>query len=178
MGAVAVLLALAPMLVLASPTSATVADDPQPVADGLRVENHATFTVDTTARVVHVRNDITVTNTKPASARGYYYLPTIGLPVGAEATNLAATRDSGTVLSVTTHGTDEEWLSIAVITLSPALVSGQTQTIALTYDLPGQPARSIDTTRFNDAAVAFIVYVVADPGLGSVRVVVPKALDV
>lgn len=145
--------------------------------EGLRVEAGSTFTVDLGAPAVHVSHVATLTNTTPNRVSGgyvtEYYFTAYAVPVVPGATNLQATRSDGRLLSVSLHE-EEGYLPSAVIQLSPRLDYRQTQTVQLTYDLPPQTPRSDAMAQVNAAYASFPVFVSADPGLGSVSVVLPK----
>jgi len=150
--------------------------------DGLRYETHALYELDRPAHVVHVAVDIALTNEQPDEVTGNFirefYLPDTVVPVLTEATNFAATRDDGTPLDVSTEAIDLPLVMLARIDLKPDLYYGHTANIHLTYDLPSLGPRSPGVTRINDAFASFTVFVLGDPGITSVEVVLPKGYDV
>jgi len=183
LAAVTVLVAFAPLLATTPASALGVVNIAvtAPIDEGLRYESHSIFTLDLAARAVHVQVAIDVTNQKPGYTSGGYvnsfYFPKIAVPVLSEATNFVATRDTGTALSVATEGTDSPQFSFALITLKPALFYPQSQHIEFDYDLPGQAPRATGTTRVNDASSAFLAFGHGDPGLTSVQIKIPRALQ-
>lgn len=150
--------------------------------DGLRYEAHSTYTVDPAAGVVHVVVDATITNQKPnrSTSTGYtqYYFPRIGIPILAGATNLAATRD-GRPQSLGVETTESDRFQVVFVDLSPDLYYRDVAHLRLGYDMPSAPPRSTDgATRVNSAFATFWAFPVADPGLTSVRILIPKSFEV
>ncbi|MEY2423769.1 MAG: hypothetical protein QOI95_3836 [Acidimicrobiaceae bacterium] len=180
----AIALAFGPAVVIATPAAAmpvvSVALTAAPAAEGLRYESHSVFTLDLAAHTVHVQVAITVTNQQPSYTSGgiihQFYFPRIGVPVLTEATNFAATRDTGTTLNVTPEGTPSPQVKIALVDLKPALYYPQSQSIDFVYDLPAQPPRSPGLTRINDAFSSFVAFGLGDADITSVQINVPSSL--
>ena len=177
-------LAAGPAAATADPVrAAAVAQRAVPTAEdyspGLRAAEAVTYTVDLAASVVHVEHVITLTNEQPDEVTSTYirefYFPDYSVPVLAGATGLTARRDGHGRLGVQTRPVEGGMASIVVIDLAPDLQYGQTHTVRLTYDLPGQPPRSGAVAQVNQAFATFPVFSSADPGLGSVTVVLPGA---
>ncbi|MGH9138296.1 MAG: hypothetical protein ACRD0G_14840, partial [Acidimicrobiales bacterium] len=149
--------------------------------DGLRFESHAVYRLDPAAGAVHVTLDMTLTNEQPdQSGPGYIrqsFLPRIGIPTLAEATNITASRDDGFALDVSQDATGSPYVSTVVIDVSPDLYYRDTQTVHLAYDLPGQAPRSTGITRVNPAFVSIVAFAMGDPGLATVDVVVPEPFE-
>lgn len=150
-------------------------------SEGLRVESASTFTVDLVGAVIHVEQVITLTNEVPdrrtASYVEQYYFPEIATLVLPGATNVSASWAGGAPLpvGVTPSG---GLVDLATVDLVPDLYYGSPKTVRLTYDVPGQPPRSGAVAQINQAFATVPVFTAADPGLGSVSVVVPAGLDV
>lgn len=162
-----------------APVSLPQAED---FTDGLRVESATTYTVDLPNSVVHVAQVVTLTNETPdrttQSAVQQFFFTSFGTPVLVGATHVAASRDGGPALSVSIQAGDGVAVSWAVVDLDPHLYYGRTQVLRITYDLPPQPPRTDTYSQVNRAFATFPVYSGADPGLGSVTVVVPAGLAV
>ncbi|MDQ3293743.1 MAG: hypothetical protein M3527_04745, partial [Actinomycetota bacterium] len=154
----------------------------QEPGDELRFEATSTYTVDPVASVIHVAVDVALTNEAApeygtSSIRNFYW-PEVGLPVLAEAANLAAARFDGSPLGVRVEAVDHPAIAFAVVDLEPDLQYRDTQGFRLTYDLPDQPPRSDRITRANPGYVSVLPLVVGDPGLANVKVVVPDGYEV
>ena len=174
-GALAAVAALAATTTFTAPTAR--ADDPARVGSGLEVTSHSLYVVDSDAHAVHVTIDTSLTNVAPGTATTYTYFDSFGLPVLAEAANLAASAGDRS-LRVSVQPTPLPFLSIALVDLQPNLLYRQTQDIRLTYDLPALAPRSTGLTRNNDAFVTFPVFPVADPGQADVEIDVPHRFAV
>src|SRR5262249_51879595 len=150
--------------------------------DGARVESHSVYTLDPAARAVHVSVDVTLTNQTPNVRQGnsilQSYLSGFNEPVPAETANISATSGDGRSLDVSTEPSDDPIFETLDIKLSPALFYPNSESFTLIYDLPAQPPRSPNLTRVNDAFSTFIAYGFGDPGITSVKVVVPEGLNV
>lgn len=167
----------APATTVAAPTAPTQFAD-----DGLGLEGTSTYTVDPPGGAIHVAVDMLATNLVPPS-HGYYvisyaYFAQIGVPVLAEATNLAAATADGTPLTVTIEAEPESPVSFAVIDLADNLEYQETHQLRLTYELPDQGPRAPGITRVNPAYTAVVPLPVGDPGHAAVRVVVPEDMVV
>lgn len=160
-----------------------VLTEPEDFTPGLRVESSTTFTVDLPASLVRVEHVATLTNQSPDRVTSTYieqhYFPEYAAPVLVGATNLVAQRIDGAPLGVHVEPEgDGTYVSWAIVDLAPDLFFGGTQSVRLTYDLPAQPPRSGTSAQVNQAFATFPVLTAADPGLGTVTVVVPDGLDV
>ena len=157
--------------------------EPEDFTPGLRVETSTTFTVDLPASMVRVEHVATLTNQSPDRVTSTYveqhYFPEYAAPVLVGATNLVAQRLDGVPLDVHVEPEgDGTYVSWALVDLAPDLFFGGTQSVRLTYDLPAQPPRSGTSAQVNQAFATFPFLTAADPGLGTVTVVVPDGLDV
>jgi hypothetical protein len=177
---------LAGMAIVVTPGGAAPASRRVPVAasayeEGFRIESRTTYAFDPAAEVVHVALDLTMTNQKPDQRSGsyiqYFYLPSYGVPVLSEATNLRAT-EGGATLPVTLEGTESPRFKVAVIDLQPDLRYGQVQTVHVTYDLPKVPPRGEGFTRLNKAYATFPTLALGDPALASVEIHIPSGWEV
>ena len=176
-----------PIVTTAAPSNAsarvtTALPQAEDFTEGMRVESSTTYRVDLTASVVHVEHVANIINQVPdrvtASYIEQYYFDTYSVPVPAGAANVTASRDGAGALGVTVEPGDGEFLPIAVVDLRPNLYYGDQYTIRLTYDLPAQPLRTGTIVQVNQAFATFPVFNVADPGLATVSVVLPTALQV
>lgn len=168
------LVAVAAATVLAVPVAGVLAvpagADPN---DGLRFEATVTYEVQPEQERVLVTADISVTNELPDRGTMYYYFTEVGIPVLAEAANTSARRVGGGVLQTSMASTGQPQWSMLTVRLSPALLYPETQRLQVSYVLPNLPPRSDGWTRVSPAYASFPIFPVGDPGLASVRVVVP-----
>ena len=180
MGALARTVLLTGMV--AGPLAATPAVAAVDHSEGLRVETSTTYTVDLASALIHVDQTITLTNEVPDRVTGayleQYYFPEYATLVLPGATNVVAFWDGGRGLPVGVAPADGALASVATIDLVPDLYHGGSKTVRLSYDVPGQPPRSGAAAQVNQAFATLPVFTSADPGLGSVTVVVPAGLDV
>ncbi len=178
LGGSVALVALVALTVVA-PAAAVVTQEPD---DKLRFEATSTYTVDPVGSVIHVTVDIALTNEAPTEYGAYsyrtFYWPEIGVPMLAEATNVAAARFDGGPMDVRVETIDYPAIVFAVVDLEPDLQYGETQGFRLSYDLPDQPPRSPRVTRANPGYVSVLPLVVGDPGLANIKVVVPDGYEV
>jgi hypothetical protein len=167
---------LAPLA--AAPPAVTAVD----YSEGLRVETSSTYTVDLAAAVIHAEQVITLTNEVPDRVTASYieqsYFPEYSTLVLPGATNVVASWEGGRGLPVEVAPADGALASVATIDLVPDLYYGGAKTVRLSYDLPAQPPRSGAVAQVNQAFATLPVFTAADPGLGSVTVVLPAGLDV
>ena len=180
---------LGPLAVSAAQTAVPAAQTAVPAAqtavdysEGLRVESGSTYTVDLAAGVIHVEQAITLTNEVPDRRTATYleqsYFPEISTLVLPGATNVAASWAGGGRLPVGVTPSGGGLVDVATVDLVPDLYYGGSKTVRLTYDVPGQPPRSGAVAQVNQAFATLPVFTSADPGLGSVTVVLPAGLDV
>ena len=150
--------------------------------EGLRVESSTTYTIDLAAGVIHVEEVVHLTNEVPDRVtQSYverYYFPEHVTFVLPGATDVSAAWDGGAALPVSVAPADGAIASVATVDLVPDLYHGETRTLRVTYDLPGQPPRSGAVAQVNQAFATLPVFTTADPGLGSVTISVPEGLDV
>jgi hypothetical protein len=161
----------------AAPIPAPAAVRSEALDGGFRVETTTTYRVDPAGGAVHVAHDAKLTNNKPDTAAGFYYLPEYGVPVLAEAVNAVAS-EGGSPLPVRFESSESPRVKFAIVDLQPDLRYGHTQTVHLTYDLPKEHPRSQTFTRLNGAYATFPVLAVGDPGITTVEIVVPKGFEV
>jgi hypothetical protein len=142
--------------------------------DGARVTGESSYDARPGDGVVHVRVDVSITNTTVDQVVGNQirrlYFVRYGVPVASKATKLTASSGS-TKLAVTVESVNYD-LSIAYVAFSD-LFAGQTRSIALVYDIVGAAPRGDDIARINAAYASFVAYAVGDPLHASVRVSVP-----
>lgn len=148
--------------------------DPAAAADdGVRYEAHTSYLVDIDAQAVRVTLDATFTN-----ELADFYFPRMPVPVLAEATNFVATTADGRRLGVTRNESGDGIVTTVDIDLEPDLLSGQSEAIRLTYDLPSLAPRSEGFTRVNAAYATFAAFTAGDPNLASVEILVPEGFEI
>ncbi|MBC7292485.1 MAG: hypothetical protein H5T83_14280, partial [Actinotalea sp.] len=166
----------------AAATTAPRPAEPEDLSDGLRVVGSTTYTVDLPASVVRVEHTATLTNEAPDTVRdGYveqHYFPSYAVPVLVGATSIAAESEGRGSLRVDVEEGDGVFYGWAVVDLAPDLWFGATQTIRLSYEVPAQPPRSGTAVQVNSAFATFPVLPDGDPGLTSITVMTPDAVDV
>lgn len=171
---------LASAVALAVPSSAALAATDH--TEGLRVESSTTYTVDLAGGVIHVDELIRLTNEVPdrvtADYVEQYYFPDHATLVLPGAANVAASWEDGGALRVSVAPADGALAAVATIDLAPDLYHGGSKGVRLTYDVPAQPPRSGAVAQVNRAFATLPLFTAADPGLGSVTVVLPAGLDV
>lgn len=147
--------------------------------EGLTVEGTTTYRLDEAAGVVHVRSELTLTNTSPpvttATGTRYYYFDRFVLGAVGPTANVAASRD-GTGLSIQVEEPDA-YVDLIAVDLSPNLTYGSPQSLVVAYDLPTQPNGSDAVTRVNDAFATWYVSAVGDDGRGEVVIDIPDRFD-
>lgn len=172
-------LALAAAVVVLAPSAPASAWDPD---DGLRIESETTITVDMAGEVIHVDELIRLTNESPDEVVGdyvrTYYFSELAWLVLPGATNVSASWEGGAALPVSVAPTASPLASVATIDLVPDLYYGPAKEVRLRYDVPTQPPRSGAAAQINRAFATLPVFTGADPGLGSVTVVLPGGLDI
>jgi hypothetical protein len=148
--------------------------------DGLRWETTATYVFDSPNGVVHASIDVSLRNTLQNETDGNVirkpYFSGVSIPVPPDAANLAAFGDD-TPLSVSVTPSEEGGYQIADIDLARNLFAGQTVHLLVNYDLTGAAPRSDTPERINAAYASFGAYGLGDPGLTTVRVVIPEAFQ-
>lgn len=170
--------AVVPPAITGAPPVVTAVD----YSEGLRVETATTYTVDLTAAVIHVDQVVSLTNEVPdrvtASYVEQFYFTDYSTLVLPGATNVVASWEGGRGLPVGVTPPDGSLASVATVDLVPDLYYGGTKTVRLSYDVPGQAPRSDAVAQVNQAFATLPVFTAADPGLGSVTVVLPAGLDI
>lgn len=150
--------------------------------EGLRVESSSTYTVDLAGGLIHVDQVIHLTNEVPDRVTRTYveraYFSDYATLVLPGAVNVTASWAQGGRLPVSVTPPDGSLASVATIDLAPDLYYGGTKTVNLSYDVPEQPLRTGAVAQINDAVATFPLFTTADPGLGSVTVVLPEGLTV
>jgi hypothetical protein len=170
--------AVAAPLAVAAAASAVLLAAPAAVADaGLTTSATSTYVLDAKATTVRVTVSLDLHNISPneVSAGGVYtyYYNAFSVPVPAGAEHLTA-RSGGTTLGVRLEATEDASTALARITF-PDLTYDKTRHIVLTFDVPGEPPRSKDSTRVGPGYATFVVYGPGDAGHNVVRVVVPSS---
>lgn len=146
---------------------------------GLQVDGEITYRLEPGDATVRVTVQLTLTNTMPSRTRGAlvetpyfgsFAIPAVGPVVGASARS-----SSGRDLPVTVRSEDD-LLHVVDVDLIPNLVHGSPQTVTVNFELPGQPSRSEQITRVNEAFAVWAL-LAPDPALEMV-VDVPEDFDV
>lgn len=153
-----------------------------PSENGLRIESTTVYDVDPARNVVHVVVETHLTNEQPNRVVGglvqQLYFRAFTFPVLKEATNLVATNEDGTSLSISRSPGAVPFIETAEVDLAPDLFYRDTDTVTLRYDLPNQPPRADGSTRVNRAFVTFFAFAAGDPGLTRLEVRLPASFAV
>ena len=142
--------------------------------EGLATGATSRYVLDAKRTTVRATVTIELRNTTPDDGDIYYFYNAFSVPVPAGAENVRA-RSNGSTLSVDLRGTDDASTRLARISF-PNLLFGRSRTITLTFDVPGEPPRSKDTTRVGPGYASFAVYGVGDTGRTTVEVVAPTSM--
>lgn len=148
--------------------------------EGFDIESTSRYVLKAKDEVVRVSMTITVRNEKPSYRTGnyiqYFYLPSITIPISAEAAKLTATSD-GATLSVTEEATKDPSTALATIDFPSNLLYGQSRTITVSFDLKGEKPRSKNYTRVGPGYATFPVFGSGDAGQSTVEVVLPSSMS-
>jgi hypothetical protein len=148
--------------------------------EGLRWETVATYTFDSPAGVVRaqveadLRNELR--NERDGNVIRQPYFAGVTIAVANDAANLVATGD-GTPLSVALSPSDGGEFQWAEIDFADNLFAGESVHLVVNYDLTGAPPRSDAPERINPAYASFLAYGIGDPGLTTVRVIIPETFE-
>ncbi len=169
--------AVAAILLIAVPSAWAEGD--------LRVESDASYTVDIAESVIHVKVTFTLTNMKePTSSGGlsyrtvtYYYYDGLQVSVPATARNIAVVEwgEPAEMTVETVQARDIDPYQLVTITLGKILNYEQTQTLVLSFDLPGEGPRSEGQTRVNPAYVSFAAWGWGDSGISAVEISIDRS---
>lgn len=171
---------LAAVIVATATTLLPSMATPAKADQGLRWETTATYTFDSPAGVVRalieadLRNELQ--NERNGNVISQPYFSGVTLPVANDAANVVATGD-GTPLGVELSPSESGEYQLAEIDFADNLFSGDTVHLVVTYDLTGAPPRSETTERINPAYASFLAYGIGDPGLTTVRVIIPENFE-
>jgi hypothetical protein len=162
---------VAAMLLATSAPAAHAADD-------LRWATDTTYRVDPGDGVVRVRLDIRITNQKPNAVRRTatqilttrYFYDKLFLSLQREARSVRATSNGSTLRVSIANKARHRALTVRI----PNLYYRQSRSIRLEYELPGSKPRSAGDIRVGQAYTTFTTWAWGDPGLSTVRVVMPK----
>ncbi len=167
---------------LAAALAASVALVGAPVAvaaEGLSASATSRYVLDTEDEVVHARMTIDLKNVSPdkeADGGVYtYYFDAYTIPVPAGVEKVEATTGAQE-LSVSLSETDDPSTQLARIGF-PDLRYDQGRRIVLTFDIPGAPPRSDNSTRVGPGYATFVAYGPGDEGKNTVEVVAPSAMS-
>jgi hypothetical protein len=148
--------------------------------EGLRWETTATYTFDSPAGVVRAQIEADLRNELQNERDGNVirkpYFTGVTIPIANDAANVVATGD-GTPLAVSLGPSDSGEYQFAEIDFADNLFSGEGVHLVVTYDLVGAPPRSEGPERINSAYASFFAYGVGDPGLTTVRVIIPESFE-
>ena len=152
---------------------------PSALADeGLTTSASSTYVLDAKATAVRATVVLDLHNVSPNETTGggvytyYYNAYSVPVPAGAERVRASS---GGATLGVRLEPTDDASTALARITF-PDLQYDQRRRITLTFDVPGEPPRSKDSTRVGPGYATFVVYGAGDPGHNTVRVVIPSGM--
>ncbi len=147
----------------------------------------AAFSSDATYRllpdenVVQVELDVTLKNNTAPTRSGnvitnfFYYRVTFPLPT--EVTDITATVSRRPV-SVSLEPTEKGFVNIAQVSTGSNVNYGERRTVNVIYRMPNSGPRTKGTSRVGTAHAIFPVWAVGDPGLSTVRVVLPDRFEV
>ena len=148
--------------------------------DGLDLDSTSRYVLQAKQEVVRATMTITVRNERPSYRTGryiqYFYLPSITIPVPAEAAQLTAV-SNGAPLSVTQEPTKDPSTALATIRFPSNLLYGQSRTITVSFVLEGEKPRSKNQTRVGPGYATFAVYGPGDAGQNTVEVVLPSSMS-
>lgn len=148
--------------------------------DGFDVDSTSRYVLRAEEEVVLATMTMTVTNERPSYRTGnyiqYFYLPSITIPVPAEATELTAV-SNGAPLSVTREPTKDPSTALATIRFPSNLLYGQSRTVTVSFVLKGEEPRSKNQTRVGPGYATFAVYGPGDAGQNTVQVVLPASMS-
>ncbi|HET9083014.1 MAG TPA: hypothetical protein VFN41_01320, partial [Candidatus Limnocylindrales bacterium] len=153
----------------------------QAAGDQLRLAAAATYRVVPSSGEVRVHIDWTATNRAPDTVRRtstqvirtYYYYDRISFSVPAEARSIRASSGGSRLgVSVSAKRTFRD-----VTMRIPKLYYGQTRHYQVDFSLPGGKPRSPSDIRVGRAFTTFTAWGWGDPGLGTVRIVMPAGFD-
>ncbi len=137
------------------------------------------YVLGTGAEVVHATITLDLRNTSPdkkADGGVYtYYFDAYSVPVPAGSRAVRAVSGS-TDLEVSVTDTDDPSTQLARIGF-PNLRYGQSRHIVLTFDIPGAPQRSDNSTRVGPGYATFVAYGPGDEGHNVVEVVAPSSMS-
>ena len=163
--------------------SLAVVSVPAASADkGLDVTSSYTYTINPDTDAVQVVADLTFKNTVANRVEGNYinktYFGGFSLPLPAEAGHMVATQD-GVNLTVTPQPLlDASSYYLLDIDFASDLFYNKTAHVVVAYDITGDPPRTNNPSRVNDAYAAFNAYGIADSGKLTLRVVVPGGYQI
>lgn len=162
--------------------TAGTASAAQEDSEGLRAEATTTYLFDASAGTVHVTVEVNLRNTVPDQREGNVirqaYFTGFGFLVPLGAAEFAATADgeSLTVAGQPFEGSDE--VSLVEVAFASNLFYNDALDLVVAYDLTGEAPRSDGVSRINPAYASFEAYGVGDPGLSTVRVIIPTSFEV
>lgn len=142
--------------------------------EGLATEATSRYVLDAKATTVEADITIELRNVTPDRGNVYYYFNAFTVPVPAGAENVRA-RSDGSPLDVSLRRTEDPSTRLARISF-PNLLYGRSRTIELSFDVPGEKPRSVDSTRVGPGYATFAVYGVGDAGQNTVEVVAPSSM--
>ena len=153
----------------------------QSAGNGLEERSVNSFEFDPGRGVVRVTIDVDLRNVTTDVVEGdvvrraFFDGYSVPVPLGAE--NIVATRD-GTVLGGTLiSNPDFPAFSAYRVPLDPALFSGDSATLRLTYDHLGAPPRDPVPWRVNEAYAGFVAFGIGDEGLVTLRISQPSGYE-
>lgn len=142
--------------------------------EGLATGATSRYVLDPKATTVDAEITVDLRNVTPNQGSVYYFYSSFSVPVPAGARKVRA-RSGGSNLSVSLGKTDDPSTRLARISF-PNLLFGRSRTIVLTFEVPGEKPRSVDSTRVGPGYATFAVYGVGDAGRSTVEVVAPSSM--
>lgn len=177
-------LTLTAALVAASAALVAVSVAPAAAGGGLRVEASTLWVLDAEESAVRVTIDFTLTNLQADvvddEGTTSFFFETLRVGMPPEAVEIAAVSGDAPLAVLPTVSEDEDGQTSlsALVTLPARLEYGESQTLTITFALPGSPPRSDGRVRVNPAYAAFDARAWGDPGRSSVEVRIPNGYEV
>ncbi len=154
-------------------TPAVLAATPAGADDGLGLRGSARYVVPADGQPVRVTATITATNQLAPSGSTVYHWDTLSSWLPAAVTDLSA-RSGHRLLSV--RRVTQGGQSYAQVRLPQRLLHGQSQTVILTYLIPGSSPRSADRARVGLGYAAFDIFSEGDAGQARIEIVSPATM--
>lgn len=142
--------------------------------EGLATRATSRYVLDPRATTVDAEITVDLRNVAPDEGSFYYFFDSFSVPVPAGAEEVRA-RSGGSDLAVSLRKTEDPSTRLAQISF-PNLLFGRSRTIVLTFEVPGEKPRSLDSTRVGPGYATFAVHGIGDAGRSTVEVVAPSSM--